>query len=195
MSSKIVCAGLIKRNNKYLMVQESKDNISGLWNLPAGRLEKGEDLQECVKREVKEETSIDADPVGIVGMYFHDNGDDVTSVIVYDMDYISGDPSANHKDVQRSEWLSEREIKSKDLRSHHINQAILDYESRDRIPCSYVERIDDLNPSKLGRLKTKINSKRSQVAKKDNIAKGLISMAVIYLILNLIKKIASYDKN
>lgn len=193
MSGQIVCAGLIKKDNRYLMVQESKENISGLWNLPAGRLEKGEDLQECVKREVFEETGIKAEPNGIVGMYFHDSGDEVTSIIVYDMDYVSGIPNPNHSDVQKSAWLSEKQIKEKELRSYHINQAISDFKSRDRIPCSYVERIENLNPSKLGKLKMRINSKKSDVPEKDNIIKGLVSMIVVYFIYNLIRRFTDYD--
>jgi phosphatase NudJ len=193
MSGQIVCAGLIEKNDKYLMVQESKDNIFGLWNLPAGRLEGGENLQECVKREVFEETGVEAEPTGIVGMYFHDSGDEVTSIIVYDMNHMFGDPNPNHDDVQKSQWLSEEQIKEKELRSYHINQAISDFKSRDRIPCSYVERIEDLDPSKLGKLKMKFNSKRPKVSEKGNIMKGLISTIILYLGFNLIKKIRNYD--
>lgn len=40
---------------KLMMMQEP----NGLWELPGGRVQKGEDLVECVRRECVEETGID----------------------------------------------------------------------------------------------------------------------------------------
>lgn len=189
MNGQIVCAGLVNKNNKYLMVQESKDGVSGLWNLPAGRLENDEKLKECVKREVYEESGIKAEPKGIIGMYFYDNGDQVTSIIVYDMEYISGSAKPNYHDVQNAEWLTESEIKSKELRSHHINQALSDFKDRERIPCSYVEKIDDLNPGKLAKLKMKLKSKKSDISKDDKTVQFLFISLIVLIIIKIIQLI------
>lgn len=191
MNGQIVCAGLVNKDNKYLMIQESKDGISGLWNLPAGRLKDDEKLKECVKREVYEESGIKANPKGIIGMYFYDDGDQVTSIIVYDMEYISGTAKPNHYDVQSAEWLTESEIKSKELRSHHINQALSDFKDRKRIPCSYVEKIEDLNPGKLAKLKMKLKSKKSDISKDDKT----IQFLFISLIILIGMKIIQLNKN
>jgi ADP-ribose pyrophosphatase YjhB (NUDIX family) len=48
----IVCSALITRNNKVLLVQESKMDKLGL---PGGKLEAGESLQQCLTRELDEE--------------------------------------------------------------------------------------------------------------------------------------------
>lgn len=40
-----------------MMIQE--DN--GLWELPGGRVQKGEDFIECLKREVREETGLECE--------------------------------------------------------------------------------------------------------------------------------------
>jgi 8-oxo-dGTP diphosphatase len=52
--------GLIYSQGKYLLLIRSKtdENYSLLWDLPGGKVKKGESLTEGLKREVEEETSI-----------------------------------------------------------------------------------------------------------------------------------------
>jgi 8-oxo-dGTP pyrophosphatase MutT (NUDIX family) len=54
-------AGVVLKDQKgqYLLVQEAKVQVRGLWNWPAGKLEPGETLQETAVREAKEETGLD----------------------------------------------------------------------------------------------------------------------------------------
>lgn len=187
-NDQIVCGGLININDKFLMVQESKENISGLWNIPAGRIEENETLSECVRREIKEETNIKARPKGIVGVYFHDNGDEVISIIVYEMEYIDGNIKPNHDDIQKVEILSEEEIKEKELRSNHILQAIEDYKTRQRIPCEYVERIEDIDPSKLARLKKKLSYRRDDITRKHKFGGSIITIILGYVLFIIIRE-------
>lgn len=44
-----------------------KDN--GLWALPGGGMELGESMEDCAVREVKEETGLDVELIGLVGIY------------------------------------------------------------------------------------------------------------------------------
>ncbi len=53
---RIVCSALITKDNKVLLVQENKMDKLGI---PGGKLENGESLKECVKRELKEELGAD----------------------------------------------------------------------------------------------------------------------------------------
>src|SRR5262245_3038067 len=50
-----------------LVLQRRADN--GLWALPGGVVEVGESVAQAVVREVKEETGLDVEPVGLVGVY------------------------------------------------------------------------------------------------------------------------------
>lgn len=43
------------KDNKLMMMQEN----NGLWELPGGRVQKGEDLLACLKRECSEETGLE----------------------------------------------------------------------------------------------------------------------------------------
>lgn len=56
---------VVKKDNKYLLVQESKERVFGLWNLPAGHLDVGETLQAGAIREGKEETNCDIELTGV----------------------------------------------------------------------------------------------------------------------------------
>ena len=52
----IVVAGVVvEKDSKYLLVQEKKELVYGLWNLPAGKVDEGETVEEAAVREAKEE--------------------------------------------------------------------------------------------------------------------------------------------
>ncbi|SFC96591.1 ADP-ribose pyrophosphatase YjhB, NUDIX family [Nocardioides terrae] len=50
-----------------ILLHRRSDN--GKWALPGGVMELGESLAECVIREVQEETGLDVEATGIVGIY------------------------------------------------------------------------------------------------------------------------------
>lgn len=50
-----------------IVLVHRKDN--GLWALPGGGMELGESIEDCAVREVKEETGLDVEIVGLVGVY------------------------------------------------------------------------------------------------------------------------------
>jgi len=54
----IVLAVVVNENDEVLMIQEAKESCAGKWYLPAGRMEKGEDIITATKREVLEETGL-----------------------------------------------------------------------------------------------------------------------------------------
>jgi len=54
----VVAGCVIERNEKYLLVQERKPEVYGQWNLPAGRVDKGETIEEGAIRETLEETGL-----------------------------------------------------------------------------------------------------------------------------------------
>lgn len=55
-----VSCGLIFNNDKLLLCKRNhSSNHGGLWEFPGGKLEKDEDLTQCLKRELKEELSMD----------------------------------------------------------------------------------------------------------------------------------------
>ncbi len=58
----------MEKEGKFLLVQEGKVDI-GEWNIPAGWLDLNEDLIDGAKRETKEETGLDVEITGFLGIY------------------------------------------------------------------------------------------------------------------------------
>jgi ADP-ribose pyrophosphatase YjhB (NUDIX family) len=57
----------IFRDNKILLVRRARQPASSLYTLPGGRVEFGETLIEALHREIREETSLSVDIVGLAG--------------------------------------------------------------------------------------------------------------------------------
>lgn len=63
----VVCV-LINDNEEVLMMQESKPSCAGKWYLPAGRMERSENICEAAAREVLEETGIQTEMTTLLGI-------------------------------------------------------------------------------------------------------------------------------
>lgn len=59
----------IVQDGKILLVKRAVEPRKGLWSLPAGFLESDESVEECAVREVKEETNLDVELTGLLGVY------------------------------------------------------------------------------------------------------------------------------
>jgi mutator protein MutT len=75
---KPVIAAIIENNNQVLLVRRAKDPYIGDWDLPGGFVEKNETLEQAVKREVKEETHLNAETIQYYccGLTNYKNADD-----------------------------------------------------------------------------------------------------------------------
>lgn len=59
MLPKIIVAGLVERDGKFLLIKEMMENKTEKWVVPGGTVEFGETLEQAVRREMKEETNLD----------------------------------------------------------------------------------------------------------------------------------------
>jgi ADP-ribose pyrophosphatase YjhB (NUDIX family) len=57
------------RGNAVLLVQRAKDPMSEAWTFPGGHVEPGETELEAARRELLEETGVEADFTGLAGRY------------------------------------------------------------------------------------------------------------------------------
>src|SRR5690242_13148786 len=54
-------------DDNRIVLQRRRDNE--MWALPGGKMELGESVEDCAVRETREETGLDVEVVGIVGIY------------------------------------------------------------------------------------------------------------------------------
>ena len=82
-----------------LLIKRAKGALAGYWSLPGGHIEPGETARAAALREVKEETGIDAEPVGLVDVHdviLRRDDDNLTAhylIIVFCGRWLAGEPA------------------------------------------------------------------------------------------------------
>jgi 8-oxo-dGTP diphosphatase len=107
--------GLIFEDGKILLVERGKEPLKGYWSIPGGIVETGEKLEEAVRREVSEETSLDVEPYSMFEIFerIMPDGEGKPEYHYVLIDYLcrrlSGEPAAA-SDVSRVEWVAEQNL-------------------------------------------------------------------------------------
>ncbi len=63
----LAVSAAIFRNRQVLLVRRARTPALGRWTLPGGRVEHGETLTQALQREVREETGLAIDVIGLAG--------------------------------------------------------------------------------------------------------------------------------
>ena len=61
--------GVVVHRHRALLIRRGSEPLKGEWSIPGGMLELGEELAEGVRRELKEETGLEVEPLGIVAAF------------------------------------------------------------------------------------------------------------------------------
>ncbi|MFC4050527.1 MULTISPECIES: NUDIX hydrolase [Actinomadura] len=66
---RVRCVGAVVRDDRgrLLMVRRGRPPGEGLWSIPGGRVEPGEDDAAALARELREETGLDVEPLALAG--------------------------------------------------------------------------------------------------------------------------------
>ena len=59
---------ILAKDNKILLLKRKNAHGEGTWGFPGGHLELNEEFEDCVKREVKEETGIKVSNIRFAGL-------------------------------------------------------------------------------------------------------------------------------
>jgi 8-oxo-dGTP diphosphatase len=60
---------VILDGRKVLLIRRGSEPLKGQWSLPGGGLETGERLEDGLRREVREETGLEVNILGLAGVY------------------------------------------------------------------------------------------------------------------------------
>ncbi len=66
----VTVAAVIRKNDRYLIVEETDSKGATVYNQPAGHVEVGESIIDAIGREVNEETGLTFNPIYLIGNYF-----------------------------------------------------------------------------------------------------------------------------
>jgi ADP-ribose pyrophosphatase YjhB (NUDIX family) len=61
--------GVVVHRNRVLLIRRGGEPLKGEWSIPGGLLEVGEELAEAVRRELKEETGLEVEPLEIIAAF------------------------------------------------------------------------------------------------------------------------------
>ena len=99
-----------------LLVERGRAPLVGQWSLPGGALETGERLREGLQREVREETGLDVEPMGLVEIFeriiFDARGRAEFHYVVVDyLCRVTGGELCAASDCRRAEWVPRRALR------------------------------------------------------------------------------------
>tara|TARA_B110000438_G_C15385449_1_gene466670 strand:+ start:73 stop:561 length:489 start_codon:yes stop_codon:yes gene_type:complete len=144
----VIAVGIVTfKDDKILMIRRGKPPRKGQWSIPGGKQKLGETWRAAAAREVKEETGIDIEVLGLIDVVdaiiydeqtpktkekpLKNNIDNKSIIFHYTLvdcvaEWVSGTVNAG-SDAAHAEWLSLPQIKKLDLWSETlriINEAI-----------------------------------------------------------------------
>ncbi len=93
---RIGVGAVVVRDNTVLLVLRKYPPFPGYWSIPGGHVEPGESILEAARRELLEETGIEAKPLGVIDIHeliIHEDGV-FRHYVILDvlMEYVSGEP-------------------------------------------------------------------------------------------------------
>jgi len=71
LDPKVAAAAVLELHGCILLVRRAIEPGLGKWSFPAGFVDRGEVVEEALRREVREETGLAAQLEGLVGVYSH----------------------------------------------------------------------------------------------------------------------------
>lgn len=102
---KVAVAVFLEQDSRVLLVRRTNEPFRGLWTLPAGFVDAGENPAQAAERECLEETGLTIRALrvrDVIAGHEHQRGADF--VIVYDGQMLSGQLTAGD-DADRAEWF------------------------------------------------------------------------------------------
>ena len=104
-----VVAAVIKKDNKYLIAQRNRNkHFAFYWEFPGGKVDNGETFENALKREIKEELSIDVKILKKVSSQKHKDDKINVNVHYFLCEHLDGKINLfEHEDLK---WVNKTEL-------------------------------------------------------------------------------------
>lgn len=96
-----------------LLARRARDPYRGRWDLPGGFLEEGEHPLLALRREVREETRLDVEPLDFIGAFvdwYSEDGTGVSTLNLYWTARLSAGEPRPADDVSELAWFASHEL-------------------------------------------------------------------------------------
>lgn len=119
-------ASRVMRNGKILLVQEAQGRHAGLWGLPKGHVESTESPEDAALRELAEETGLQGEIVGLVGVRTALRSNGPAVFLCYEVRVQAEEPQAASEEISATGWWSLAQLKDLQWVSETMHQLAVD---------------------------------------------------------------------
>ena len=103
----VVCVdGVYIKDGRILLLKRNVEPFKGCWHVVGGHVEENESLKEAVKREFKEETSLDVTVGGIIDGRIEKSFDRIKIIVVFEITSAEGEIRLN-SESEAYGWFDE----------------------------------------------------------------------------------------
>ncbi len=117
-SSKATAGALVEdEEGRVLLARRAAEPFKGYWDIPGGFLDEGEHPLDGVRRELREETGLEVEPLEFLGAWMDRYGGDSTAEATLNLYWtaraVAGEP-APADDVDELGWFARDELPGRD---------------------------------------------------------------------------------
>ena len=116
-SSKATTGALVEDGSRVLLARRAGEPFEGRWDIPGGFLDEGEHPLDGLRRELREETGLEVEPVEFLGVWMDRYGGESTAEATLNLYWtarVTGGEPAPADDVDDLRWFERDELPGAD---------------------------------------------------------------------------------